>query len=99
MLQEQDRLFQEKFGRPPGPDDPIFWDPDEAEPKPYTAEKMEELWSEIVQAAADAGIDPAAIYAMKKTGRILTEKSPATREQIEEWNQAIAEYYERQGHA
>ena len=31
-LQEQFRLFREKFGRDPKPDEPIFFDPDQDQP-------------------------------------------------------------------
>jgi hypothetical protein len=33
-LKEQFRRFEEKFGRPPGPDDPLFFDPSADEPRP-----------------------------------------------------------------
>ena len=37
-LNEQFRRFEEKFGRPPGQDDPIFFDPAADEPRPMIDE-------------------------------------------------------------
>jgi len=37
LLQGQVRRFEEKFGRPPDPDDPLFFDPDADEPQPVSA--------------------------------------------------------------
>ncbi len=48
-LQEQLERFREKFGREPGPKDPVFFNPDADQPEPMTAEQMrdfEALWQE-----------------------------------------------------
>jgi hypothetical protein len=34
------RAFVAKFGREPGPDDPVFFNPDADEPEPMTAEQV-----------------------------------------------------------
>lgn len=34
LMERQARRFREKFGRDPGPKDPIFFDPDADEPRP-----------------------------------------------------------------
>ena len=39
-LAEQKRAFEEKFGREPTPDDPVFFDPDEDEPTEIGIEKL-----------------------------------------------------------
>ncbi|MFI2747265.1 hypothetical protein ACH5BA_13310 [Kitasatospora sp. NPDC018623] len=36
-VQRQLARFREKFGREPGPDDPLFFDPDADEPRPRSA--------------------------------------------------------------
>ena len=44
-LKEQFRRFEEKFGHPPGPDDPIFFDPAADEPRPIIDEVIDQHWS------------------------------------------------------
>lgn len=56
QLEKQRQLFREKFGREPGPNDPVFFDPDAAEPKPLDIDRVE---TELAAAMAKAGIDPA----------------------------------------
>ena len=46
--------FKEKFGRGPGPDDPVFFDPDHDVPTPLTEAKVKR---ELVEAARKAGLD------------------------------------------
>ncbi|HET9898961.1 MAG TPA: hypothetical protein VFQ44_28900 [Streptosporangiaceae bacterium] len=40
-LEAQVRRFEEKFGRPPGPDDPLFFDADADEPQPVSLTGLE----------------------------------------------------------
>ncbi len=53
-LKKQHKMFVEKFGREPGPDDPIFFDPDYDVPTPLTSSKLR---SELTKAAHKAGLD------------------------------------------
>jgi hypothetical protein len=48
----------------------------------------------LLQAAGESGIDPAIIYRMNKTGRMVTETNLKflTDVEIQEWNDAMAEY-------
>jgi len=46
--------FKEKFGREPGPDDPLFFDPDYDVPAPLTEAKVKRG---LVEAARKAGLD------------------------------------------
>jgi hypothetical protein len=64
-LQGQVRRFEEKFGRPPGPDDPLFFDPDADEPQPVSVLHLEQTTVDMLTAA---GISPAWIYAYRNTG-------------------------------
>ena len=86
-LLRQREAFIEKFGREPGPDDPVFFDPDADTPQPLDLERYEK---DLADAMAAAGIDPRLIYASRKTGLLVTEenldKLPA--EVLEEWNAA-----------
>jgi len=69
-FKKQRKLFIEKFGREPGPDDPIFFDPDADTPQPYPEEKFTE---EIVESMREAGVDEKLINAFKKTGLLVTQ--------------------------
>jgi hypothetical protein len=57
LLAKQREKFIAKFGREPGPDDPIFFDLDE-----------EALRRDTVTAMPAAGVRPALIYAHERTG-------------------------------
>ena len=95
MIHRQLQAFREKFGREPGPEDPIFFDPDAATPQPFTLEKYLE---ESTEAMVAAGIRPEIIYAHRKTGGlIVTEENQGklSAEEIAEWEAAIDEYFEK----
>jgi hypothetical protein len=83
--------FRKKFGRDPCPDDPIFFDPDANEPVPLNPQQYEQ---DMIETMAQAGINPAFIYAFKRTGRIVTEsnRDRLTEKELQQWNHAIDEY-------
>jgi hypothetical protein len=56
-LEQQRQLFIERFGREPGPNDPVFFDPDEDEPTEITPERRAELMAQFQEAADAAGLD------------------------------------------
>jgi len=62
------RLFREKFGREPGPEDPLFFNLVSSVPEFLNAESQDETWRALVQAAGESGMDPALVYAMKQNG-------------------------------
>jgi hypothetical protein len=84
ILDEQRQKFIQKYGREPGPHDPVFFDL----PHP---EQVEHL---TVQAMKEAGIDPALIYAYEQTGRLVTEDNRRllSEADLAEWDAAIEEY-------
>jgi len=53
-IKRQLESFKEKFGREPGPDDPLFFDPDCDVPIPLTQSKLRK---ELSEAARKAGLD------------------------------------------
>jgi len=59
-IDRQLTAFREKFGRDPTDDDPIFFDPDAAEPLPLSDEKYERM---MIEAMAEVGISQAMIFA------------------------------------
>lgn len=94
LLKDQIARFREKFGRDPGPDDPLLFDPDAHEPRPMDAAKIVAAMAEAME---QAGIDPAKIYAFRRTGLVVTEDNARflTPEDLAEWRAAIEEYKTR----
>jgi len=94
-IEQQIAAFRKKFGREPGPNDPIFFDPDADTPQPYPEERFRREWNEVMdEAVRTGGIRPELAYAAKKTGFIVTEsnKEKLTRQQLKEWDDAVQEY-------
>src|SRR5215207_8760732 len=56
VLEEQKQRFIDRYGREPGPNDPVFFDM----PHP------EHVEATMVEGMKEAGIDPALIYAFEK---------------------------------
>jgi hypothetical protein len=90
-LEAQVRRFEEKFGRPPGPDDPLFFDPDADEPQPVSLTGLE---TETVAVLEAAGICPAWIYAYQHTDGLLprSDGSFASARDQAEWDEVISRY-------
>lgn len=87
--------FQQKFGRDPRPNDPIFFDPDSDEPSPLPPDTLNKIWEQLADAMVCQGvISPEAGYAMKETGMLVREKTKKfmNEDQRREWNRAIEEY-------
>ena len=60
---EQRKAFIEKFGREPGPTDPVFFDPDKDVPTPIEPARMD---ADLEKAIRDAGFDPAKAEVIRK---------------------------------
>lgn len=85
IVKEQRQRFIEKYGREPGPEDPIFFD----------APPVEQIEFQMVQAMKKAGVDPAFIYAYERTGGLLvTEENQhlISDKDLAAWQAAIDEY-------
>lgn len=93
-FKEQREAFHRKFGRDPGPDDPVFFDPDADTPEPLEMDPIRRL---VVDAMVQAGTKPEVVYAFSKTGLIVTDMNQdnLSLEQLAEWDAAIAEYQEQ----
>ena len=93
-VEEQLERFRAKFGREPGPGDPLFFDPDHPTPRRLQVEPME---AEMVATMKRANIRPEIIHAYERTGRIVSEsnKHLLTKEDLAEWEDAIDEYFEQ----
>jgi hypothetical protein len=84
-LAKQREKFIAKFGREPGPDDPIFFDLDEDKLREDTADAMRA-----------AGITPALIYAYEETGLIVTQENRNLIPDVElrEFDAKVREYHD-----
>ena len=87
-------LFRRKFGREPGPDDPVVFDPDAETPQHASQEKHQLLLAKMGEAV---GLPSHFVYAMGQTGFIVTEHNITVmpKEKIEMWERAIEEYLRR----
>lgn len=92
ILRMQLKAFRKKFGRDPGPGEPVFFDPDADTPQPIPKAVMEEGMREVAKL-----LPPQIAYAYLKTGGLLLTEDNMDKfsdEDLEEWNAAIDEYYE-----
>ncbi len=98
-ITEQKRLFREKFGREPGPEDPLFFNPESAVPEFLSIESQDETWRALVQAAGESVMNPALVCAMNKTGRIVSEQNLRflTDADLQAWNDAVDQYHQMIG--
>lgn len=92
-LRKQRKKFIRKFGREPGPNDPILFDENADTPQPMQEAEVD---AALLEGILKAGTPPHLVYAYRKTGRIVGEEgyqrlTPAERS---EWNAAIDEYFE-----
>jgi hypothetical protein len=92
IVERQLQAFRQKFGREPGPGDPLFFDPDSDTPQPFSLERSLE---ESTRAMVAAGIRPEIIYAHRKTGLIVTEENrdKLAEGALAEWEAALDEYF------
>lgn len=80
-------LFEERFGRPPGPDDPLLFDPDQDEPAPLDPDKF---LAEVERASARAGM-PEVGAAVRELGYIVSEQNRHhfSVAELDAWDEAI----------
>lgn len=93
ILEKQREAFRAKFGREPGPDDPIFFDPEADEPRSFDDAKVSRA---MVSAMEAAGTRPEIIFAYRRTGLLVSEDNyrKLTPEDRAEWRAALEEYGE-----
>jgi len=74
MLEEQRAAFTAKFGREPGPDDPLLFDPDQDEPTFMDPTAVSpDLFDNLRAKAEEIGLDPAMIDAWEALGYVITD--------------------------
>lgn len=94
----QMELFKEKFGREPGPDDPLFFDPDADEPTFLTEGPAAALSDdELFQLSEHADVDPAYLFAMREVGYlpIETTQHMFSAHELEVFDEAVHKWRER----
>jgi hypothetical protein len=91
VFEEQRERFRQKFGRDPRPEDPILFDEDYDDPRPLSAQKFTRI---LVDALKEANSRPEIIFAVQKTGMLVTEynKYRLTSAEYRQWCDAIDEY-------
>lgn len=94
IYRDQLAAFKAKFGRDMGPDDPFFFDPDAATPQFRSPDHATVAVDLLAQLMVDAGVDPEAIYAFKKTrGLFPSDREHMSPRDLEEWNEAVRDYH------
>lgn len=97
IMRMQHEAFKAKFGREPGPKDPIFFDPDADEPRPMSEEKMADHFDHaLMLILRENMMRPEFVYASFVTRKVLTHAnardfSTTVRDQ---WEEAIDDYLE-----
>ena len=89
-LKDLREAFIRKFGRPPGRDDPVYFDPDADIPRPMPLDRTHRETRKLFIAS---GAPPEIIYAFEKAGRIVTEQNKRflTQAELLEWDEAVRE--------
>lgn len=92
MLRKQLKAFRRKFGRDPGPGDPVFFDPGSDTPTPMGEDFLNDA---LIAAMQKAGTPPEIVYAYRKTGLLLVESRLDTYppDDVAEWDAAVREYW------
>jgi len=98
ILKEQERAFRATFGREMGPQDPIFFDPNADTPQPMEMDTAE-MRREFGEAAKKAGVPEELVYAVNKTGIIVTaeNRNLLPDKDVKEFEDAVREYREMFG--
>jgi hypothetical protein len=93
LYREQRVAFRRKFGREMEPDDPFFFDPDADTPQFRGPKDADSVLALIARLLGEAGVDPASIYAFRRTGGLFPgSRKRLTLDQKREWNAAVGEY-------
>jgi hypothetical protein len=89
LMRLQREAFVAKFGREPGPDDPILFDPDADNPQVWNES---ETRKQMVQGMREVGIPPQLIFIYERTGLIVTPSTKLTPAQRHAFEAAVEEW-------
>ncbi|MFE7559040.1 hypothetical protein [Kitasatospora sp. NPDC057500] len=90
------RRFEEKFGRPPEPNDPVFFDPDADTPRLRPFSDIETKGATLLE---EIGLSAAWAFAYRETGGLLPRLDGTflTERDAEEWDDAVSRYVQQYG--
>lgn len=90
-IRELRRRFKAETGRDPGPEDPCGFDPDSDEPQLEAEARIKSFMGDI---AGAAGLAPDLVFAIRKTGLLVTKDNQdgLDEDQRAAWKEALAEY-------
>lgn len=94
LLEERRSAFVARYGREPGPGDPVFFDADETEsPRPWTEAEFREALARP-GVAEELGLEPAVVAALLEVGYIVTEQNTHlfSAEEIRVFKAAVARH-------
>ena len=96
VLEDRMRAFREKFGRDPGPDDPVFFDPNKDVPTPYGPEDIDTMFDEALASGALAGGERAFVAASQEVGYLVSEENRHlfSVAEIQAWEEAFDRHLE-----
>jgi len=88
--------FRAKFGRDPGPNDPLFFDPDADEPISLPGDAWHGALDEMIAKADQIGLDPAYLKAWRELGYVITESNQHlfSAADVQAWSDAVEKYEE-----
>ena len=83
--------FEQKFGRAPGPGDPVFFDAEADAAGPIDQVRFD---ATIIAAMEAAGVGAAIVHAYRRTGLLVTEHNvtDCSRDDILRWQAALEDY-------
>lgn len=92
----QRRAFVAKFGREPGLDDPLMFDPDSDTPREGSEETMLADIDNLIERAHQAGQNTAYFKAWKDTGFLVTESNQHlfSAADLDQWNDAVDHHWD-----
>lgn len=95
VFRRRHEKFRDKFGRDPGPGDPLFFDPDADDPVPLSVDAFNHELDRLADAADEIGVDPALIKAWRDLGYVVTEENQHlfSAAEIEAWNDAVEQHW------
>lgn len=91
--------FCARFGREPGPGDPVFFDPDSDAPMAVDGEAFDALIADLAERAQGSGVDPAYLRAWQDTGYLVTDpnRHTYTAHQVEAFLDAVQRHRDQAG--
>ena len=93
IVHELRARFEQKFGRAPGPGDPVFFDAQADASGPIDQDRFDAV---IIAAMEATGVGAAIIHAYRRTGMLVSEHNVAycSKDELRRWQAALEEYEE-----